>query len=102
MLSFKYIAHGASSELYDKFRDARPNLKDTTLSYNQLTHMLDKAGLLTTADLPPRRLAQLWEEVTYYPSVQASVAKANLRAEMTRLEFVRHVFSISRSFFALS
>lgn len=92
----RYIAHGASSELYDKFRDARPNLQDTTLSYNQLCHMLDEAGLMANADLPPRKLSQLWEEVMHYPSVQSSVQKANLRAEMTRLEFVEFLLAVRR------
>ena len=90
-----FIAHGSSHELYEKYRAARPELKDNTLSFNQLCTMLDKAGLLT-ASLPPRQLAGLWEEVTGYASTQPGVEKANLRAEMTRGEFVDFLLAVRR------
>lgn len=90
-----YIAHGSSHELYEKYRAARPKLKDDTINFNQLCSMLDKAGLLT-ASLPPRQLAGLWEEVTGYASTQPTVEKANLRAEMTRGEFVEFLLAVRR------
>eukprot|EP01043_Picozoa_sp_COSAG02_P001496 COSAG02_NODE_32_length_50374_cov_46.674013_10_plen_967_part_00 len=90
-----FIAHGSSHELYEKYCAARPKLTDNTLSFNQLCTMLDKAGLLT-ASLPPRQLAGLWEEVTGYASTQPGVEKANLRAEMTRGEFVEFLLAVRR------
>jgi hypothetical protein len=91
-----YIAHGSSHELYEKFRSARGSkLRDDTLQFNQLTRMLEKSGLLT-ASLPPRRLAGLWEDVTGYASSQPNVEKANLRAEMTRVEFVEFLLAVRR------
>ena len=90
-----YIAHGSSYALYEKYRAARPKLQDDTINFNQLCSMLDKAGLLTAA-LPPRQLAGLWEEVTGYASTQPTVEKANLRAEMTRGEFVEFLLAVRR------
>ena len=90
-----FIAHGTSAALYARFCECRPQLVDQTLSFNQLLHMLEEAGI-TCQELPPRRVAALWTDVTGYPAVQPTVEKANLSAEMTRAEFYECILAIRR------